>query len=76
MQITEEQKEELKGFFLYMFSYIHGEEQNHFSWWAQKLDNLKIPWIVQNLIAGAAEDKQNGYIYFSSLLKKLQIEVI
>ena len=80
--INEEQKENLSGFFLYMWNYNHNKEDpyyrretNDFSFYAEKLDKLNISWRIQNIISFAADTKDNGYIYFSTLLKKLNIEV-
>lgn len=83
MFITEIQKDNLKGFFLYMWNYYHNKEDeyyqrdtNDFEFYAQKLDGLNISWLIQNNIAHAASDRNNGFIYFSTILKNLKIEVI
>ncbi len=82
MIITDFQKGELSGFFLYMWNYHHNKkdpyycrETNDFSFYAEKLDGSEISWRIQNLIAFEAEDRNSGYTYFSSILKKLNIIV-
>lgn len=40
-------------------------------YWAETLDAIGIPWQLQNLLAGRAyEDRQSGFIYFSTVLSQ------
>jgi hypothetical protein len=70
-QITEEQLDALKGFKLHIWTHYH-EKESHFdhSFWAQMLDDLKIPWFVQNTTAILMETRANGFSSLKALLQK------
>lgn len=70
-QINEKQLETLKGFKLHIWTHYH-EKESYFdsSFWAEQLDNLKIPWFVQNTTAILMETRANGFSSLKALLLK------
>ena len=69
------QVENLKSFFIALWcSYHKGTTSFDGYYWANKLDSLNISWSIQNKVACAAQERENNFIYFSSLLKKLGID--
>ena len=74
-KINEKQKEALFGLFLHCYGVYHHNQKADFEFYAKKLDELKVPFTVQNLIAQAAENRDNYYLYFSTVLKNNDIKV-
>lgn len=75
--ITREQMEAIKAFMLYRWNRDHNQDDtpNSNSFWANRLDELKICWYVQNQAAYLMTKRENGFKYFSSLLKESGIEI-
>lgn len=75
--ITNKQFEALKGFKLHIWTHYH-EKESCFdsSFWAEMLDDLKIPWFVQNTTAILMENRANGFSSLQNLLLKEGIEVV
>lgn len=42
----------------------------------QELDELEIPWSIQNTISCAADCRNNGFIYYRTVLANCGIEVV
>ena len=72
--LNSEQVANLKSFFIALWCSYHKETDFHGGYWAQQLDGLGISWSIQNRVAHAAQEKENNFIYFSTLLKKLGID--
>lgn len=70
MQLTNEQYNELSGFFTALQGHYHYNNKTDFKAWAERLDKLGISWSLQNSIACAAEKRENGFLYFRSVLEK------
>ena len=75
MEITEQQKKILSGFFLHCWNVFHNNEKAFWDFYADQLDRAGIPRNIQNLVAYAADKRDNGYIYFSTVLKNLEIKI-
>lgn len=74
-QITSDQFDSLLGFKLHIWNHYHDESRCDFGFWAKKLDELQIPWFVQNTVAILMETRANGFSSLKSLLAKEGIEV-
>ena len=67
--ITDEQYNELAGFFTALQGHYHYNNKTDFRAWAERLDKINIPWALQNSIACLADDRRNGFLYFRTILK-------
>lgn len=76
ISITQEQFRVIQDFMSHMWHHFHTEEKADLSFWAEKLDEMKIPWAVQNNAAYLMEDRENGFRYFRQVLKTKGINVI
>lgn len=72
--INDTQYDALLGFKLHVWNHYHGETKMDFGFWAEKLDNLKIPWFVQNTVAILMETRSNGFSSLKNLLKNEGIQ--
>jgi hypothetical protein len=66
--LTNEQFNELSGFFTALQGHYHYNNRTDFQSWAERLDKLGISWKIQNAVAIAAENRQNGFLYFRTVL--------
>jgi len=73
--ISREQKDLLSGFFLHCWNVFHNKEKSCWDFYAEQMDKAGISWRIQNLVAYAAEKRDNGFLYFSTVLKNLNIKV-
>lgn len=76
VEVSKKQAEILKELFAHCWYVIHDNEPETFSFYAQKCDKEGIKWGVQNLVAAMANDRANGFLYFSTLLDRAGIKVI
>lgn len=74
--VTQEQFRLLQGFMLHCWAVYHEKANKFFGFWAEQLDEAKIPWHIQNTAAYLMEDRENGFRYFRSLLSSKGIEVV
>ncbi len=70
MKISDEQYNELSGFFTALIGHYHYNNRTDFNHWAERLDKIHIPWILQNIISMLAEDRRNHFLYFRTVLQK------
>jgi len=75
LSITRDQRDLLSGFFLHCWNVFHNGEKAFWDFYADQMDKAKISWRIQNLVAYAAENRDNGFLYFSTVLKNLNIKV-
>ncbi|MAD75601.1 MAG: hypothetical protein CML20_12580 [Rheinheimera sp.] len=68
MRITEEQYKLLVDFFNHCFNVFHNSNADNFSWWAEKLDQNKISWKIQNSVSAIATNKDSKNLYLRSHL--------
>ena len=76
---TDEQMQELEGlYFKVMIANKYPKDeavQRDFrksrKYIAERLDELKVPWAVQNLVAGAAERRENWSNYNKTVIRKV-----
>lgn len=66
--LTNEQFNALSGFFIALQGHYHYNNPTNFKDWAEILDELGISWKIQNAVAIAAENRQNGFLYFRTVL--------
>jgi len=72
--ITEKQFELLRDFMTYVWHTVHDGSKSHHEFWAKQLDELNIPFAVQNEAANLMEKRENGFFYFRGLLEKRDIK--
>ena len=75
MKITRAQFNALLSFYTHCHCVYHDKIQANFTDWAIQLDELAIPFTVQNLVAELARTKSNIGFYFTTLLNKNNITV-
>ncbi len=75
MTINETQFDALLGFKLHIWNCYHESGEADFSFWAQKLDELKIQWYIQNTVAILMETRANGFSSLKNLLASKEIFV-
>jgi len=72
--VDAQQLDQLHGFFVALWCYYHKKTgQFDHKYWADRLDQLEISWSIQNAVAIAAENREINYIYFSTLIDRLNI---
>ena len=75
MLINSQQFDNLLGFYTHCFCVYHDKVKSDFAFWANRLDDIKVPWPVKNTVAALAECKDNQRFYFRTLLKQKGITV-
>ena len=75
MLINRHQLDNLLGFYTHCFCVYHDKVKSDFAFWANQLDDINVPWSVQNTVAVLAESKGNQRFYFRTLLKQKGITV-
>lgn len=76
MKITGKQFTLLQDFMFHCWNVYHNKTKSAFDFWAERLDEAKIPWSIQNLAASLMEDRENGFRYFRELLSLKGIEIM
>jgi hypothetical protein len=84
MKITRFQHDPLHSLFIFLWASQHDKDEQRTpdefrkecAYKATELDELEIPWAVQNTIACAADKRSNGFIYFRTVLANCNIEVV
>lgn len=66
----------LQDFYLHCYNVFHFSAQDNFARWADDLDNLQIPWFIQNTVSDIAQDIKSKSLYLSSLLKNRSIQIV
>lgn len=68
--LNKKQIDALHGLFVHCAAVNFDGVKSDYSFYAEKLDALKVPFNIQNAIACAAECRENVYgLYFSTVLK-------
>ena len=73
--INRKQLDLLSGFYTHCYCVYHDKVKQYFAFWADQLDEAKVPWSVQNSVANLAEDKSTQAQYMSTLLANKNITV-
>lgn len=74
--VTQEQFILLQGLMVHCWAVYHEDADEDFEFWAEQLDEAKVPWHVQNTAAYLMNNRENGFRYFRSLLASQGIEVV
>jgi hypothetical protein len=74
--ITEAQFDKLLGFKLHIWNHYHQDVKTDFGFWADLLDEAKIPWFVQNTVSILMENRANGFSSLRALLKGENILIV
>jgi len=76
MRIDNKQADILHGLFAHCASVHFDNTSPDYSFYADILDKAGVPWMVQNLVASAAENRNNVHgLYFKTVLKNNGIEI-
>lgn len=74
--ISSEQYDALTGLKLHAWNVYWNKVKPDWEFYAEMLDNLKVPWIAQNWTSCLMEKRENGFSTLSTLLKKHNIHVL
>lgn len=74
-ELSQRQADTLSGFFVHLWCVNFEGVKADYGFYANRLDELEVPWWVQNKVSGLADVRENNFFYFRTILKKIGVIV-
>ena len=71
--VSKEQWERLEALYIHCYCVYHEESVKDFAFHAERCDEVKISWRIQNQVAGLANDRKSKHVYFRNLMQTIKL---